>query len=196
MDKTGANDIARFLYEAGQLRRVARSGWWVAGVEHPEDVADHSFRAAILAGMLAKLEGADREKVLLMALYHDLPEARINDLHKVAQGYFDCNSANVRAAEDQAQSLPEPFSGEMADLARELGEEASREAKIVADADHLECLFTAREYLELGYPVQDWIDNNRAGLHTRAAKDIADAAVSQTPSAWWKGLKITHVKQG
>ncbi len=192
MNEADAKNIARFLYEAGQLRRVDRSGWWVAGVPHPENVADHSFRTALLAGMLAKIMGADREKVLIMALYHDLPEARINDLHKVAQRYFDCAAANLKASQDQAKTLPEPFANEMADLAMELGEEITLEAQITADADHLECLFTAREYLELGYPVQDWIDNNRSGLHTQTAKDIADAAIAQVPSNWWKGLKITH----
>ncbi|PIX22726.1 MAG: HAD family hydrolase, partial [Deltaproteobacteria bacterium CG_4_8_14_3_um_filter_45_9] len=25
-------DIAKFLYEMGQLKRVKRSGWWIAGV--------------------------------------------------------------------------------------------------------------------------------------------------------------------
>ncbi len=192
MDRDNADKVARFLYEAGQLRRVARTGWWVAGLDNPESVAEHSFRTALLAGILAKLIGADREKTLTMALYHDIPEARINDLHKVAQVYFDSPTANMRAATDQAHSLPESLGKEMADLARELFEETSLEAKIVADADHLECLLTAKEYLERGFPVQDWIENNRAGLHTDLAKAIADAAMEATPSHWWKGLKISH----
>ncbi|SHK21247.1 putative hydrolases of HD superfamily [Desulfatibacillum alkenivorans DSM 16219] len=192
MDKGRAQKIARFLYEAGQLRRVDRSGWWVAGVDAPESVAEHSFRTAVLAGMLAKIIGANREKVLTMALYHDIPEARINDLHKVAQRYFDCPTANVRAAEDQADSLPSELGKEMADLARELYDESSLEAKIVADADHLECLLTAKEYLQRGFPVQDWIENNLAGLHTEAAREIAQAAMDAAPSDWWKGLKISH----
>ena len=32
--------IARYLFELGQLKRVRRSGWWVAGVDQPESVAD------------------------------------------------------------------------------------------------------------------------------------------------------------
>ncbi|MBI9077327.1 MAG: HD domain-containing protein [Desulfatibacillum sp.] len=192
MDKDSAQKIARFLYEAGQLRRVDRSGWWVAGVDNPESVAEHSFRTAVLAGILAKLMGADREKVLTMALYHDIPEARINDLHKVAQRYFDCPAANVNAATDQANSLPGEIGEEMASLARELFEETSLESRIVADADHLECLLTAKEYLQRGFPVQDWIENNLAGLHTELARAIAIAAIEAKPTDWWKGLKISH----
>ena len=176
------------------MRRVDRSGWWVAGVDAPESVAEHSFRTAVLAGIIAKIMGANREKVLTMALYHDIPEARINDLHKVAQRYFDCPAANVHAAIDQAQSLPWEMGEEMAGLARELFEETSIEAQIVADADHLECLLTAKEYLQRGFPVQDWIDNNLAGLHTDVAREIAEAAINVTPSDWWKGLKISHAQ--
>jgi putative hydrolase of HD superfamily len=31
------NDIAKYLYEIGQLKRVKRSGWWMAGITDPED---------------------------------------------------------------------------------------------------------------------------------------------------------------
>ncbi len=189
MDSADAKKIARFLYETGQLRRVDRSGWWVAGVTQPESVAEHSFRTAVLGGFLAKIIGADREKVFAMALYHDIPEARINDLHKVAQRYFDCTAANVKASREQADSLPPDLGGEMAELALELMEEKTLEAQIVADADHLECLLTAKEYLEMGVPVADWITNNLASLHTEPARVIAQAAIDATPSDWWAGLK-------
>ncbi|MBF0384955.1 MAG: HD domain-containing protein, partial [Candidatus Omnitrophica bacterium] len=35
--------------EAGLLKRVKRSGWWVAGIKDPESVAEHSFRCAVIA---------------------------------------------------------------------------------------------------------------------------------------------------
>jgi hypothetical protein len=45
-DRELGNDMAKYLYEAGQLKRVKRSGWWIAGVKDPESVAEHSFRTA------------------------------------------------------------------------------------------------------------------------------------------------------
>ncbi|GHJ99373.1 hypothetical protein SY2F82_11710 [Streptomyces sp. Y2F8-2] len=36
--------VARFLYEAGTLKNTARTGWWMVGVQHPESVAEHSWR--------------------------------------------------------------------------------------------------------------------------------------------------------
>ncbi len=182
--------FARFIHEAGQLKRVARSGWWAAGVKDPESVADHSFRTGIIARFLADLEGADAEKVLTMALFHDIPEARINDMHKVAQRYVDLDEAQNRAATEQAQSLPEPSGLHIADIFAEMTAMETLEARVAKDADHLECLFQAREYLALGHPVEDWIKNARQALHTASAKKIADAACDLAPYDWWRGLKI------
>ena len=41
-------DLAKYMYEIGQMKRVQRSGWWLAGITNPESVAEHSFRAVIL----------------------------------------------------------------------------------------------------------------------------------------------------
>ena len=43
-------------------KRVKRSGWWVAGIDDPESVAEHSYRTALLGYILASLEGADPTK--------------------------------------------------------------------------------------------------------------------------------------
>ena len=32
-----------FLAEAGMLKRIKRSGWWMVGVPYEESVAEHSF---------------------------------------------------------------------------------------------------------------------------------------------------------
>ena len=80
-------DLVKFLYELGQLKRVKRSGWWIAGIENPESVAEHSFRTAVIAFILAQLEGVDPEKATVMALFHDMSEARTNDLHRIARRY-------------------------------------------------------------------------------------------------------------
>ncbi|TDU76018.1 HD domain-containing protein [Streptomyces sp. KS 21] len=36
--------VARFLYEAGTLKHTRRTGWWMAGVNDSESVAEHSWR--------------------------------------------------------------------------------------------------------------------------------------------------------
>ena len=53
--------LTGYLYEMGLLKRFRRTGWFILGVDDPESVADHSFRAAIIATALAALEGANPE---------------------------------------------------------------------------------------------------------------------------------------
>lgn len=53
------NSMAKYLYEMGQLKRVKRSGWWMAGITDTESVVEHSFRTAMLGYILASLERAD-----------------------------------------------------------------------------------------------------------------------------------------
>ena len=183
-------DLAKFLYEVGQLKRVKRSGWWIAGVENPESVAEHSFRTAAIAYLLAKLEGADAGKATLMALFHDIGEARTNDLHRIVRRYVDWENVDQRVIKDQSKRLPAHISEEMTSLLLEFEEAISLEARIVRDADLLECLVQAREYQDLGYKdVADWIKNSKAALVTRSAKKIAEASVKTKSKEWWRGLK-------
>ncbi len=187
-------DIAKYLYEMGQLKRVSRSGWWVAGISHPESVAEHSFRTAILGYILAHLEGADPMETATMCLFHDTAEARVNDLHRVASRYIN-RYANGKDFEmeafwDQIERLPQDISEEIESLMHNYEDKKSLEARIAHDADLLECLIQAREYQAQGYAdVQDWINNCQAGLKTESAKRIAEESLRVEPKEWWQDLK-------
>jgi putative hydrolases of HD superfamily len=184
------NDLAKFLYEMGQLKRVKRSGWWIAGVKDPESVAEHSFRTAVIAYLLAQLEGADLEKVVSMALFHDMAEARTNDAHRIVRRYVNWEDVDKKAVIDQSIRLPDEIAKNITSLFEELVEEISPEAKVVRDADLLECIAQAREYQTLGYgDVVDWILNAQAALKTESAKKIAAECLKTEPKEWWQGLK-------
>lgn len=183
-------DIAKFLYEMGQLKRVKRSGWWIAGVMDPESVAEHSFRTAVVAYILAQLEGADLEKVVSMALFHDMSEARTNDAHRIVRRYVDWEGVDKKAVEDQSKRLPEKMGERITSILSEFEQAVSLEARVVRDADLLECLVQAREYQTLGYnDVVDWIFNAQAALKTESAKKIAAECLKTEPKEWWQGLK-------
>jgi putative hydrolase of HD superfamily len=190
-------EIAEFLYETGQLKRVKRSGWWIAGVENPETVAEHSFRTVVIAYILAQLEGVDLEKVLPMALFHDMGEARTNDAHRIIRRYADWRNVDKRAMGEQSKRLPEKVANEVVSLFEEFEKEVSSEAKLARDADLLECLIQAREYQVLGYhDVVDWILNAQAALATEPAKKIAAECLKTEPREWWQGLKALKGKRG
>ena len=191
MPAPNLEDAAKYLYEIGQLKRVRRSGWWIAGIDHPESVAEHSFRTAVIGYVLAHLAGADLHKVATMCLFHDAHETRLNDVHRIARRYLPWGDAGERAAADQAARLPESAAKELTDFFRSWESPDSLEAQLARDADQLECLVQAREYQAQGHKdVQDWIDGCRAALKTDVAQALADECLRLEPSAWWQGLKV------
>ncbi len=184
-------DLAKYLYEAGQLKRVKRSGWWMAGIDDPESVAEHSYRAAIIGFVLAKLEGVDPYKVATMCVFHDLHEARTNDPHRVAGRYLKWEGMEEHVTSEQAQRLPADIAEIVVGMMHAFENETTPEARLAHDADLLECVFQAREYQAQGHKdVEDWIKNCKAGLQSESAKRIAEACLVVEPSAWWRGLKI------
>jgi putative hydrolase of HD superfamily len=182
--------IANFLYEVGLLKRVKRSGWWLAGVKDPETVAEHSYRAAVMAYFIAQLERADAQKACAIALFHDTHEARVQDLHKVAQRYVDMAHAEHTAIAEQVAPLPDSVRADVKALKDAFTGTQDAESRIARDADYLECLAQALEYKAQGnQDVDDWITNCRKRLETRSAKKLATELVKTDPSAWWETLK-------
>ncbi|GCE06118.1 HD domain-containing protein [Dictyobacter aurantiacus] len=185
------NNIAKYLYEIGQLKRVKRSGWWMAGITDPESVAEHTFRTAILGYVLASLDGADPAKTAMMCLFHDTGEARINDLHRVSKRYINVGRDEERAITEQVDRLPQEIAANILSFFDDYEGRRSPEGILARDADLLECIVQAREYQVQGYPdTQDWITNCYAGLQTDVAKNLAEACLHTEPKEWWQGLKI------
>jgi putative hydrolase of HD superfamily len=182
--------LADLIYEAGVLSKVRRSGWWLAGMDRPESVAEHSFRTALIAYLLAVMEGRDPERCASMALFHDLHETRVLDMHKVGQRYAAWDKAEAGAIKEQIECLPRALKAKISGYKSDFQAAESREAVIARDADHLECLVRAREYQAGGNPqVKDWIANSRQRLITKSAKSLAAQCLRTGPQDWWEGLK-------
>lgn len=182
-------NIINFLFEAGQLKRVKRSGWWLINIPNPESVAEHSHRAAVVGYVLAKLEGADAEKVSMMCIFNDLHETRINDLHKVGHRYLDFKSAETKAHKEQTDSLGD-MGTEIFSLHKEFQSQRTKESVVARDADLLENALQAKEYIESGYKdAQDWIDNIRTIIKTGYGLKILDLIEKTSSNDWWKSLK-------
>ncbi|GLW11173.1 haloacid dehalogenase [Microtetraspora sp. NBRC 13810] len=183
--------LTGLLYEIGLLKRYKRTGWLVAGVRDPESVADHSFRTALIAGVIAALEGGNPERAAFMGLFHDTQETRITDIPYIGKRYLK-PTPNEQVTADQVRGLPEPVARMVGDAVGEYEEKTSLEAVCARDADKLECLLQAVEYREQGnHNVQPWIDSSLAALTTPTAKRLADEAL-RTGSLTW----MTHVLNG
>jgi len=177
-------DITGFLYEIGLLKRYPRTGWSLAGVPDAESVAEHSFRASVVASVLAALEGADPQRTALLALWHDTQETRTTDLPHLAKRYVAA-APNETVTGDQVRPLPEPAAAMIRGAVAEYEAGQTPEARCARDADKLECLLQAREYADQGHQnLQPWIDSSLASLGTATAREIAAEALTQNSLDW------------
>ena len=144
-------NAVNFFAEAGLLKMIKRSGWWVAGIKDPESVAEHSFRCAIIGYYIAHMEKADPFKVLLMALFNDMHEARINDLHKMGHHYIDFREAENKVFKDQVGPLDAGVKDQLGEMRKEYDSQKTKESLVARDADILECLLQAKEYHDQGH---------------------------------------------
>jgi putative hydrolase of HD superfamily len=183
-------NILNLIFEFGQLKRVKRSGWWIAGIKDSESVAEHISRACFIGYLLSKLENVDSEKIVSMIALHDLPESRINDQDKIEARYIDAKEGEKKAFEEQVENLPNNIKNEFLMLHKEFNENKTKEAIVAKDADYLECAVQAKEYLDIGYKkTEDWIDNVGKFLKTKSAKEIFALIKNSDSLEWWKGLK-------
>ncbi|MFJ2210899.1 HD family hydrolase [Streptomyces sp. NPDC101062] len=177
--------VARFLYEAGTLKSTKRSGWWMAGVRDPESVADHSWRTALLASIIAKLEGADPAQAALLAVWHDSQETRTGDVNHLGKKYTKGEADPRDITADQVAGMPKVLADAVRDLVAEYEAKESPEAVCARDADKLECMIQGIEYRDQGYVnAQRWIDNSRRRITTPSGQAIADAVLATGSLDW------------
>lgn len=181
--KGGAVDrLAEFLFEVGMLKRTPRSGWQFLG-SGSESVAEHVFRATMIAFVLARMEeGVDADHVLRLALVHDLPEARTGDLNYVNQKYVAADEEH--AAAEMSDGLP--FADELCRLLTEYRAGETAESVVAHDADQLEMLLSLKEQQDQGAPgAADWTGFVLRRLRTENAKHLARSILDGDSASWW-----------
>ncbi len=144
------NPTAELLAEATQLKHIDRAGWLRLGITHPESVAAHSFGVAFSAMLLCP-PGLDRERVLMMALLHDLAEARVGDITP----HDGVPREEKKRQERAAISVMLATRPDLLALWEEMEANDSPEAHFVHEMDKLDLGLTARQYDHLGHLVAE-----------------------------------------
>jgi len=173
--------IVDFFHEAGMLRFTPRTGYQFLG-SGKENVAEHSFRAAVIGWTLARMAGADAPRTALICLFHDLPEARTGDFNYVNRIYN--TSLPRKALEDAAFGTG--LAEELLSFWDELEANASPEAKLARDADTLDLILNLKRELDLGNKAAAaWLDCALQRLRTPEGRELARIAVETDHNAWW-----------
>ncbi|MDP2666923.1 MAG: HD domain-containing protein [Candidatus Diapherotrites archaeon] len=163
------------------LKHRQRRGWVVRGVKGAESVADHAWRSAVIAHLIAP-KGYDRQKMLLMALLHDTSD--IYGPHYIPTDYITKEnkfSQERKSMKRFVQLLPGNEGEKWLGLWEEMENQSSKEAKLVKDAEILDMLFQALEYQKAG--------NFKKDLTEFWARDIKRLT---TPPGKKLGLEISR----
>lgn len=180
-----ANRDIEFLYEIGSLRNVQRGWRQHLGVDCANDL-EHSMRVVFIALLLARrIGGLDEDKVLKMALVHDLCETRTSDLSYMQKVYAKLDEE--RAVHDLfAGTSLQPYENFVAEFERR----ETLEAKVVKDADNLDVDMELKEMEERGHQLPGkWKETNRRivrdqKLYTDEAKKLWDEIWESDPASW------------
>ena len=165
-----------FLH-AGVLKNIKRYGWVLKGVEDAESISDHAFRVTFMAIVLSEDKTLNRQKIIDMALIHDLGKAIVGD---VIYQHGKKNLAPLKNKyKDEKRALTSVIKSTknkkyFLSLWDERVEQKTKEAKFIKSIEKLEMIITALEYEMRGYksPLFDEFWEN-AGPHLKS-KDFID----------------------
>ena len=163
-----AGRLVNLLLSVGALKNLPRTGWRLAGIKECESVADHSFRVVVIALLLGDLiDGVDGDRLLRMAVLHDLPESIVTDLP--LRAVQSLGRDTKRRVEQNAWGglLPaDQVLDEWRAVWDEFEEGVTPEARLARVADKLEMLLQAYEYERTGFrDLDDFWDGERLPDH-------------------------------
>ena len=147
------------LADLQRLKRLDRTGWVLRGLAPgAESVAAHTFGVAVAAMLLAdglRARGVELnvERVLRLALLHDLAEARTGDMPRTMAKYYGAEArraAEGAAFEDVIGGIGAEQRAEYGRLHAEYEGRASVEARLVKAADIVDLLAQALAFERAG----------------------------------------------
>ncbi|CDS39404.1 Metal dependent phosphohydrolase HD region [Echinococcus multilocularis] len=150
-------DLMKFTVVVAQSRTV-RAGWTRHGVNEPENVADHMYRMALLSALLPSTEDFKPDKVMKMAIIHDLAECVVGDITPFCGISVEEKHAREEAALiSLCKELPPELGNELVSLWKEYEERKTPEAVVCKDLDKFEMILQAYEY-ELEAQKPGWLE--------------------------------------
>jgi len=173
-----------FMFELGTLRFIKRA-WVQVLTPNFADLAEHHFRVAWTAMLLAKMEkNKNLEKILIMALIHDITESRTGDVHYISRQYTKRDEK--LAIEDM---LKDTSLTNLKELWEEYEAKKTHEAQIVKDADSLDVDLELIEQASTGNVLRKEFRRHRSEavfktLFTKSAQKLWKEIQKSNPHDW------------
>ncbi len=185
--------LERLFAQLAELKRIPRTGWLDRGVPagETESVADHSLLTTLIAWIcMTSGPELDADRVLKLALVHDLTEAIFGDLPpydrkdvpvddpEALRAFFSVRhlrspedtiakrEAESSAAAEMLAMMPPIAHAQIGSLLAEYEAQKTPEAQFVRQVDRLEAFLQSRAY------ARDFPDLPFAGFTEMAQKEI------------------------
>ena len=178
--------IIEFLTNTGRSKTILRSGWIEKKIKNPESVAEHSFQLSILAMVLADELGVNKEKLIQMALLHDLCETVTGDIIWTRGAILDMKKRTEKEKLEK-DGLEKIFkvlgkSQEYVKLFEEMLARATQEARIFWQLDKLEMAMQALEYEKTQKKnLDEFFINTDLQVHAPLLRKILKEIIKQRP---------------
>lgn len=149
-EKISPPQILNFLLETVKAKRVIRTGWKMHHINNPESVAEHSYQLCVIALILADHLGVDREKLVKMAIIHDLGEIITGDIVWIQGKMIDVEKKRKKELMEE-EGIKKIFSilGDSTEyqmIFDEMLQRKSIESEIFWQIDKLELIVQAFQY--------------------------------------------------
>lgn len=145
------------VHLAERLKNTPRHSWTSSG--RRESVAEHSWRLSLMAYFIKdEFPEADINKVILMAILHDMGEAFTGDIPAFLKTNEDSQKES-KQIDQWIDTLPSPFHEEVRALFLEMEELKTQEARMYKALDKMEAVIQHNEadistWLPLEYDLQ------------------------------------------
>lgn len=175
------DQLVRFWEFAARLKAEPRRGWLKKlRLQRTESVADHSFALSLLCLFEGERRSYNVERLLKLALLHDLEEAITGDLtpeDKESRGEDVVRVQKISAREELLSCFPKENQRVYRELWSELENESSKEAQLVDELDKLEMALQASEYAKGGIEatkLKEFYDSSRSAIKDPKLRRLLD----------------------
>lgn len=166
-------NIHKLMKDVHKLKHLPRTGWVNNRIPDPETVASHVLGVTFLAASLNHPKNLDKNRIIKLAIYQDLAEAKIGDFVSENGDEVDVDLKNYKEQREKEYFEKQPK--QIKKFGIEYLEQKTPEANYVKDLDRLDMAFQAFFYEEeTGKDLSEFFENATLHITSENLKKILE----------------------
>lgn len=178
--------VLTFLLNTAGSKKLKRTGWKMEKINNPESIAEHSFQLSIIAMVFADHFGLDTERLIKMAIVHDLGELVTGDIVWTRGKIWDIEKRKAKEI-SELLGIIKIFktidkANEFKKIFEEMMERKTPEAIIFWQLDKVEMAIQALEYeKETGKNLEEFFVSSDLQIQSPFLRKIFKEVLKQRP---------------